>query len=420
VWKVSFYYYVQKFIFVPSPANFEITMNSLPPELLNIILDYATEGGVNKLSRSANSTDLYAWYDSLRLVCKAWSRILPVRPSYLQLLPKIPNLEYALNVIPKYVSVTRDNILARHDLPWKSFIINDDATIEEILRYPNAAWDWEDLSAEIDMEDIAKNPHLPWRMDVLSTYGNSRQLARDYPNLNWKWELIERSKAEVAKMIANADPDDHWRIVTVENFPAELLGDAKTLIKLCNVGVWQNISKHIRLSPETLRHLCELGRSDFGLGLSQNPAITTAHVLAAPGIYWSFRDLYVRRDIDFGAITRDSHLVSELVESSCWEWTDRKQLQVLVEYPHLPWDWSSITFRAEIRFMLENLHLSWDHERIRSNPRIQISDLVLFPNFDWDWRHISIYSTEVKIAEIAANPELSWDYDGILYRDCLN
>jgi hypothetical protein len=387
-------------------------MDALPVELVERILEFATGEAAPRNSYEDMIKEHFTWYDNLRLVSRLWRRLIPVRSSILQLLPKLGEVDYS--TLKCCSSVTRDNMLARHDLPWKSSSINEDATIEEILQYPKAAWDWNQLTRDVNIDDIGANPHLPWNMKILCSYSNFRELAKDYPRL--KWELLPLDESSIAEMIERADPEDDWRQVTVDVFPASMLKDDAALLRLCKVGVWQNISKYIQTSPATLSLLSERGRTYFGRGLSRNPSVTTAHVLAAPDIEWFVDDLYVREDIDFGALVRVPQFAQEIVNFD-WDWEDRKQLQVLTDFPNLEWDWDSITFDAEIRFMLENLHLPWNQEKIRRNFGVKISDILSFPNFDWDWSYISTYIDGITLKVVADHPDLPWDYSEIFSRD---
>lgn len=333
---------------------------------------------------------------------KPWNWELISRSSGLELDMLTPECPVAYrNAIVKSVHIDTKQPYNLVDPNYNLLSMNKNISWQFVLENIEEAWDWNTLSMNpaITFEIMRDNPrvgdrHIPW------SWGH----ASENPNVTPE---VVRANREINGMPI---PWDY----------ARLSGNPST--------TWEFVLS-------TICHQCQTFHGGWNWHkLSQNVA-TNEIVTAYPHLPWRLSALATNPRIDLETFIRcfytlpgQETMFNSYDAPANWSHISRykvKSIEDIKKYG-VSWDWYSLSVNHNITLqdMLKHPEYPWKWQRASANINISLEDikgghLIDGEPIEWNWRMFS--SNPFLTADIIdANPNESWDWDGISCNDFNN
>jgi len=264
-----------------------------------------------------------------------------------------PHLPWDYFRVAENITVKFDDVRINKKLQiWGALSKNINITIENVLEYPDASWNWELLSKNPNMTPavVRAYPKLPW--NTLALCDNPSWTLSDYDLSLDIWDKLSHKAC--------------WNVVK------------DNLDKPWN---WSYVSKSIDITPEFLE--CPYV---YWESLSCNKGITIDIVLANINKpwHWELLSLYLPLTT---AILRDNINLP-------WDWywlsTNKSiTIEIVREFSNISWYFVNLSRNIHIDDILTNLHLPWNWDVVSGRvPSWQI--IRDNPHLSWNWDYISI------------------------------
>lgn len=98
-----------------------------------------------------------------------------------------------------------------------------------------------------------------------------------------------------------------------------------------------------------------------------------------------------------------------------WDW-DKLSLNPsissldIVQNKDLPWNWTKVEQRTDIRLILQNPQCPWTYYRFFERPDVTMDVILEFPEFVWNYELMSS-NYSISIHDIAKFPKFGWNWD---------
>lgn len=237
---------------------------------------------------------------------------------------------------------------------WDFVSSNPSITIEDVLRDPGLPWRWDFLSKNyaFTIKDVVAHPELPWNYTkLLENPSITRQDRLNHPKLPWARDIYVIRAAAHPKILERMDGnDEYWRLQN-PFINSEKVGYSTSVLSKNPSLTLKMVLDH----PESLW--------DF-YGLASNPSISLEDMLSTPYFNWNLYDMSKNRSIT---------------------------IKDVLNHPEIKWNARGLSENRSITMkdVLDNPQIKWSRRKLSENPSITAKDVWENRNLDWFWPSIS-------------------------------
>ena len=343
-------------------------------------------------------------------------------------------MQWSWYLLSIYVPI--EDVLRNPEMPWSKWGLssNRDITLDikrriDAIHMPNTrgmGWDWYDLSTNVPIEDVLRNPDLPWDRRGLSknegiTIDIKNRLDSMYmPDTGREWVWLFLSITMPIEDVL-LHPDLPWNregLSWNEGITLDAKRRLDNMPRAREEWSWRYLSRHVPIE-DVLRNP-DLRWSRKGLSKNKNLTIDAKNMfddMHTPDAWEGWHWEHISRNVPIEDVPRNP--------DEPW---DRRGLSLNksltidikeeIDAIHMPrvrgrWQWFFLSVNVPTEDVLRNPTLPWDREGLSLNPGITINlknkiDNMHTPHIqdDWDWDFLSRY---VPIEDVVENPGLPWD-----------
>lgn len=256
-------------------------------------------------------------------------------------------------------------------LQWENFSGNRNFQFQNVLDYPDKAWNWCKISQHpnVTPKHIIDNPDLPWKWDFVSQNENiTLEFVMSMLDKKWYWKLLScHTKITIEEIISNLQFPWDWKFVSQNpNIRIKHIVDNPTL-----PWEWSKLVQHDKIKVSDIFEHNELpwgvsqASYDVLYNISFNPNLTLEDIEAHPEIDWS-----------------DNFLPGRMLNFNM-KWIETFP-RVLALYSHQCSSHKNITWQDIKR----HNKLAWDPDGLSSNPNIKIKSIYKRMKCGWNWKNV--------------------------------
>jgi len=125
------------------------------------------------------------------------------------LIKRFPDAEWDWSELTDRVDINTEFIIKHKNFKWDWMKATKLVPFEFILKNLSFGWNWEWLSENIELDDILSHVKLPWDWSVVSQHDDlTWDVVKDNPNLKWDFKVLSTFQCGGGPTLADQMEED--------------------------------------------------------------------------------------------------------------------------------------------------------------------------------------------------------------------